>query len=229
MTTSDTPPTGDVLSGTSPRPPHVASPTARRSFLARLIAAAAAFTVVDASLAHAQGAAPRRTDADEPWMARLHGTNRVIIHAHEPTGALALRWAQTYLDTQRTEYGLTDDASSVVLGFNGKSIGLLFNDALWGRYEIGATLQMPGMRNAQTTLVAQLRSRGVTLLVCNNSLRAAGQRFLGESARSDAQARTTFADEARANLLPGVEIVPAMIVTLQQAQERGCRYIYAGA
>jgi intracellular sulfur oxidation DsrE/DsrF family protein len=32
----------------------------------------------------------------------------------------------------------------------------------------------------------------------------------------------------RANLIAGVEVVPAMIVTLQQAQDRGCRYIYAG-
>jgi intracellular sulfur oxidation DsrE/DsrF family protein len=76
--------------------------------------------------------------------------------------------------------------------------------------------------------VAQLVARGVIILACNNSLRAAGQRFLPEAQRGDAALRTAFSDEARSNLLPGVEVVPAMIVTLQQAQDRGCRYIYGG-
>jgi intracellular sulfur oxidation DsrE/DsrF family protein len=115
-----------------------------------------------------------------------------------------------------------------VVGLNGRAIGLLFNDAIWGKYPIGETLQMPGSRNANSSLVAQLIARGVIILVCNNSLRAAGQRFLAEAQRGDAARRTAFSDEARANLLPGVEVVPAMIVTLQQAQDRGCRYIYGG-
>jgi intracellular sulfur oxidation DsrE/DsrF family protein len=51
---------------------------------------------------------------------------------------------------------------------------------------------------------------------------------LPEAQRGDAALRTAFSDEARANLLPGVDVVPAMIVTLQQAQDRGCRYIYGG-
>ena len=42
-------------------------------------------------------------------------------------------------------------------------------------------------------------------------------------------ARSAFADEVKATLLPGVEVVPSMVVTLQQAQARGCQYIYAGS
>jgi intracellular sulfur oxidation DsrE/DsrF family protein len=80
---------------------------------------------------------------------------------------------------------------------------------------------------AGSGLVASLIARGAIMLVCNNSLRASGSRFLPEPARADAAARTAFADEAKANLLPGVEIVPAMVVALQRAQDLGCRYIYA--
>jgi intracellular sulfur oxidation DsrE/DsrF family protein len=172
--------------------------------------------------------APSPAAADDPWIARLKGKNRVVFHSHLASDGIALRWAQTYLDTQKSVYGLTDADSSVVVGLNGRAIGLLFNDAIWGRYPIGETLQMPGSRNANVALVAQLVSRGVMILACNNSLRAAGQRFLPEAQRGDAARRTAFSDEAGANLLPGVEVVPAMIVTLQQAQDRGCRYVYGG-
>jgi intracellular sulfur oxidation DsrE/DsrF family protein len=170
---------------------------------------------------------------DEPWMRRVTGTQRVIFHSHEPTAGLALRWAATFLDTQTSSYGVHEADNSVIVGLNGKSIGLVFNDRLWSKYPVGATLGMPGDRNPAgpggNGSLAALLARGVMVLVCHNSLRAAGQRFLPEGSRGDGAARTAFYEEARANLLPGVEIVPAMIVTLQQAQDRGCRYVYAGA
>jgi intracellular sulfur oxidation DsrE/DsrF family protein len=202
--------------------------TPRRGFLARMLAAGAAIGA--SSVPRAASASP--TLDDEPWMRALSGKHRVIFHSHEPTGALAFRWAATYLDTQKASYGLRDADSSVVVGLNGKSIGLVFNDALWAKYPIGETLAMPGSTNPSgprgNGAVAALLARGVIVLVCNNSLRASGQRFLPEAARNDNAARTAFYDEAKDKLLPGVQLVPAMIVTLQQAQDRGCRYVYAG-
>lgn len=203
-------------------------PTAgRRSFLSRLVTVSAALGLVAPVSAHALENAAGR--ADEPWMTRLHGKHRVLFHSHLATDGIALRWAQTFLDTQKSAYGLTDAESSVVVGLNGRAIGLVFNDAIWSKYPIGETLQMPGSRNANVALVAQLIARGAIILVCNNSLRAAGQRFLPENQRGDAALRTAFSEDARANLLPGIEITPAMVVTLQQAQDRRCRYVYGGS
>ncbi len=206
-----------------------ASSSGRRSFLSRLVTVGAALGVIAPRTASALGPlSPSPAAADDPWVARLKGTQRVVFHSHLASDGIALRWAQTFLDTQKSAYGLTDADSSVVVGLNGRAIALLFNDVIWRKYPIGETLQMPGVTNANGALVAQLVSRGVIILACNNSLRAAGQRFLPEAQRGDAALRTAFSDEARANLLPGVEVVPAMIVTLQQAQDRGCRYIYGG-
>jgi intracellular sulfur oxidation DsrE/DsrF family protein len=205
----------------------MSSHPSRRRFLTRLSAFGAALGLLSPRLADASEAAARSA-GDDPWISRLKGKHRVVFHSHLASDGIALRWAQTFLDTQKSTYGLTDADSSVVVGLNGRAIGLLFNDAIWGKYPIGETLQMPGSRNANAALVAQLVSRGVIMLACNNSIRAAGQRFLPEAQRGDAALRTAFSDEARANLLPGVEVVPAMIVTLQQAQDRGCRYIYGG-
>ncbi len=213
---------------------HDPSSTAgRRTFLSRLMTVGAALGFAGPREARALGepvspGTPFPSAADDPWLSRLSGKNRVVFHSHLASDGIALRWAQTFLDTQKSAYGLTDADSSVVVGLNGRAIGLLFNDAIWGKYPIGETLQMPGSRNANAALVAQLVSRGVIILACNNSIRASGQRFLPEAQRDDAALRTAFSEEARANLLPGIEVVPAMIVTLQQAQDRGCRYIYGG-
>lgn len=167
--------------------------------------------------------------ADDPWIARLKGSHRVIFHSHMPTEGLAIRWAQTFLDTQASAYRVAEGENSVVVGLNGRSIGWFFNDAMWAKYpSIGEVMGAPGSKNPQTGAVAALVPRGVILLACANSIRAAGQRFLPDPARNDATARTAFADDVRRNLLPGVDVVPAMVVTLQQAQDKGCRYIYAG-
>lgn len=202
--------------------------TPRRSFLSRLAMAAAALGV-SASPASARSLSDSDDRADdEPWMKKVSGSQRVIFHSHEPTNGQALTWARSYLDSQKNNYGRAEKECTVIVGLNGKSVGLMFNDAIWAKYPIGQTLNMPGTSNPNVKAVAELLSRGVIILVCNNSLRAAGQRFLPEAQRGDAAARNAFSDEVRANLLPGMEVVPAMVTTLQMAQDRGCRYIYAG-
>ncbi len=213
---------------------RTAPPTERRSFLTRVLAAGATLGLgVLTRPAGAMGTSPPGLVEDEPWMARLRGTQRVVFHSHLPTDGLALTWARTFLETHKTAYGRQDSDCSVVVGLNGRSIGLLFNDSMWARYPIAETMGMKGTTNPNgpsgSNLVSQLIGRGAILLVCQNSLRAAGSRFLPEPARADAAARAAFSAEATASLLPGVEIVPAMIVTLQMAQDRGCRYVYAGS
>ncbi len=212
----------------------------RRSFLTRLGALAAAVGMVPVARAHAAaGDAPapdladdntlRSMPADDPWMARLRGSKRVVFHSHMPTDALALRWAEVFLNTQAGTYGVAEGDCGVVVGLNGSSIGWLFNDRMWSRYPVvGQTMNAVGSANPYTALAGSLVSRGVILLACQNSLRLAGSRFLSQTERASEAARNAFYEEARSNLLPGVEVVPSMVVTLQQAQDRGCRYVYAG-
>lgn len=201
------------------------TPPDRRSFLARVAAAAAA---VGMGTPATMTASPVER-ADDPWIARVKGAHRIVFHSHMPTDGLALRWAQTFLDTQKSSYGASDEQCTVVVGLNGRSIGWFFNDALWAKYPtVGEVMGTVTSTNPQATLVSALRGRGVILLACGNSIRASGSRFLPATQRVDATASSAFATEVRANLLPGVEVVPAMVVTLQQAQDRGCRYVYAG-
>lgn len=202
----------------------------RRSFLTRLAGLGAALGLATPKIAEAAAHFESGVGvADDPWVARLSGKHRVVFHSHMPTEALAIRWAQIFLDTQKSHYGLTDRDCSVVVGLNGRAIGWLFNDALWAKYPtIGQVMGAPGTKNPYTGLIASLIPRGVIPLACHNSIQAAGPRFLPAPQKDQPTAQAAFADEIRANMLPGSEVVQSMIVTLHQAQERGCRYVYAG-
>jgi intracellular sulfur oxidation DsrE/DsrF family protein len=206
----------------------------RRSFLARL-AAAGAVLGVPGFAARAEGTA----QAEEPWMTRLRGKHRVVFHSHEPANGLAFSWARNFLNTQREAYGAKDEDSTVIVGLNGRAVGMVYNDAMWAKYPVAKVLGMTHARNpwlsplegsgvAASDTVEALRKRGVIVLVCNNSLRMGAVRFHPDGAKADEATRAAFYAEAKANLVAGVEIVPAMIVTLQQAQSRGCGYVYAG-
>jgi intracellular sulfur oxidation DsrE/DsrF family protein len=206
----------------------------RRSFLARIAAAGAALGLPGLAAADEGSRAP-----EDPWMTRVKGSHRVVFHSHEPTNGLCFSWARNFLNTQRESYGAKDEDSTVIVGLNGRAVGMLYNDAMWARYPIAKVLGMPHARNpwqspldgsgvAATDTVEALRKRGVIVLVCNNSLRMGAIRFHPDGAKSDEATRAAFYADAKANLIPGVEIVPAMIVTLSQAQQRKCGYVYAG-
>jgi intracellular sulfur oxidation DsrE/DsrF family protein len=206
---------------------------ARRSFLSRLAAIGAAFGVPGVAVGESGSI------ADDPWMSKLRGKHRVVFHSHEPTNGLCFAWARNFLNTQREAYGAKDDDSTVIVGLNGRAVGMLYNDAMWSRYPIAKVMGMAHLRNpwlaplegsgvAASDTVNTLTQRGVIVLVCNNSLRQGAVRFHPDGARTDEATRAAFYAEAKANLIAGVEIVPAMIVTLQQAQGRGCAYVYAG-
>ncbi len=109
------------------------STTPRRGFLARALGLAAAGSgalartanALDVSTDAALDDANRAQPAADPWTRRVTAKHRVIFHSHEPTGGLALRWARTFLDTQKASYGLRDADSTVIVALNGKSIGLV--------------------------------------------------------------------------------------------------------
>jgi intracellular sulfur oxidation DsrE/DsrF family protein len=217
--------------------------TPRRGFLASLATAAAAlgFSRPAHAAVSLEDAALLDTD---PWLARLTGAQKVIFHQHDPVDGLSFVWARTFLNTQRDTYKRADADTTLVIGLQGKAIGFAFNDAMWAKYPVGEVLEMKSGDDVATrnmfaarqpeagafydgTSIPELQARGAVILVCNNSLRNSAGRFLRERPLTPARS-AAFYDEIKANLLPNVFVVPAMIVALEMAQARGCRYIYAG-
>jgi hypothetical protein len=134
------------------------------------------------------------------------------------------------------------------------SIPLAFNDAIWTKYSLGAYTGLkdaagkPYTRNVfnQPTgddlhLVMQaidsptiqalapampglgiqsLQKNGAKFILCANAL---GLWCLELEARGKGKA-ADIEKELRANVLPGVTIVPAMVIAIEKAQEAGIRY-----
>jgi intracellular sulfur oxidation DsrE/DsrF family protein len=134
------------------------------------------------------------------------------------------------------------------------SISLAFNDAIWTKYGLGVytglkdadgkaytrnvfhrptpkdlhvlmqaidSPQIPALAEAIPALgIENLQTMGTKFLLCANAL---GIWCLELEARGKGKAQD-IDKELRANLLPGVTIVPAMVIAIEKAQEAGIRY-----
>jgi intracellular sulfur oxidation DsrE/DsrF family protein len=134
------------------------------------------------------------------------------------------------------------------------SIPLAFNDAIWAKYELGVYTGLkdadgkpytrnvfnrptpkdlhllmqaidspliPALADAIPALgIESLQKMGAKFVLCANAL---GIWCLELEARGKGKAKEIEAD-LRANVLPGVTIVPAMVIAIEKAQEAGIRY-----
>lgn len=134
------------------------------------------------------------------------------------------------------------------------SLPLAFNDAMWAKYELGAYLGLkdasdkPYTRNVFNRPMANdvhlllkavdlptippladvmpamgiesLQKIGTKFIMCDNAF---GLWCLELEARGKGKA-ADLNKELRANVLPGVTIVPAMVIAIDKAQEAGIKY-----
>ena len=134
------------------------------------------------------------------------------------------------------------------------SISLAFNDTIWAKYDLGAytglkdadgntytrnvfnrptakdlhllmqavgTPMLPALADAMPALgIENLQKMGTKFVLCENAL---GIWSLELEARGKGKAQDIDKD-LRANILPGVTIVPAMVIAIDQAQEAGIKY-----
>jgi intracellular sulfur oxidation DsrE/DsrF family protein len=131
---------------------------------------------------------------------------------------------------------------------------MAFNDAIWAKYNLGAYTglkdadgkpytrnvfnrptpadlhlllkaidapSIPALAGAMPALgIESLQKMGTKFLLCNNAL---GIWCLELEARGVGKAADIEKD-LRANTLPGVTVVPAMVIAIEKAQEAGIRY-----
>jgi len=70
--------------------------------------------------------------------------------------------------------------------------------------------------------ISALQERGAVFILCNNAYNVWMSLLSGGDATKAAAMRKEF----DANMLPGVYLVPAMVVAINQAQKNGCSYMY---
>lgn len=222
----------------------------RRGFLTRMLGAAAGVAVAGAA---APDSAAAQGGGDAAWIAEVPGKNRCFFDCPQHANGVGLLHILNYLGAYpagqagvaSSFYGV-GPASSIALGFNdamwakyglGDILGLkdaagkpytrnIFANMtkgeahiVAGRMGIPATIGLLG-EAAPAFSIPNLQKMGTKFLVCNNAL---GLWTLELEARGKGAA-AAIGQDMRANLLPGVTIVPAMVQAIEQAHGAGFGY-----
>lgn len=213
---------------------------ARRSFLSRLGSGIAAFgaVAVAAPRVRAEGAgfAPAR-HAQDDWMDGLPGKHRFLLDATSPAAIDdGRRFASNFVAANKSGYGLEAADLAVVIVMRHHATPFAYNDAMWAKYgaPLAAALKFtdPATNRPPTTNVYNtsdlafdgLARLGVHFAVCGMATRF----FAGVAARATGGAPEAVYEELVANLIGHSHVVPAGIVAVNRAQERGYTFAYAG-
>jgi hypothetical protein len=231
----------------------VTGQTHRRGFLTRLVGTAAAFGLAGgAERAEAQQGGnddwikvvkgTHRCLFDFPQ----HKNGFPLLHIANYLG--------TYSAAYKTTPGQVGAVGTFYAMGGQSSIPLAFNDAMWAKYQLGdytglkdaggkgytrnvlnkptpadlhllmqalQTPTIPMFADAMPGIgIEALQKMGTTFLLCANA-------FGGWCAELEARGKGKMADiqtELKANMLPGVVMVPAMVIAIEAAQKAGISY-----
>jgi hypothetical protein len=220
----------------------------RREFLATVAAGAVAIGLTG-SVSKAFAAPSTRHDDIVPsdrWLGSISGKHRQFFDMPNPDAGMGLLHVRNYLNTLRDTYKVTHPDATAVVSLYGMTTLMAFNDAMWQKYNIGSILKVMDGTNAAATAnvfaaapsganalsvsgapipvpgdssISALQQRGAVFILCNNAFNLFMGMLGGDKA---ADVRKEF----EANMLPGVFLVPAMVVAINQAQTHGCTYKY---
>ena len=213
---------------------------ARRSFLARLGTGAGLLSAagIRAPLAAAQAAPDARwrpaRRAQDDWFDQIPGEHRFVFDTTTPDGmAAALRFATNYFIANENAYGLKDSDLAVVIVARHKSTPFAYADAIWAKYgkQISELAEFTDLKTKQPPKVNvyaasadALIAKGVQFAVCEMASRATAE-TIAKATGGNADA---ILKEIGANLIPNSRLVPAGIVTVNRAQERGYSFVFGG-
>ena len=208
----------------------------RRSFLTRFHAGAAALAAVAAGRIGRAQEKPATAVAFEParhaqddWMDQIPGRHRLVIDTSNPDGFRdGLQWAGNFMLVNRNDYGLRNQDLAVIVVARHFSTGHGFTNEMWAKYgaflegpqpaaDAQAAAKEPPKANPSATGLAALATQGVQFAVCSMAAHRMA-RMIARSPGKDADA--VFA-ELSANLVKNARLVPAGIVAVSRAQERG--------
>lgn len=187
----------------------------------------------------ALSASPTGTAANpEAWLQALKGKHRQLFDAPTSNGGIPLVHVMNFYDTYNTAYNTPDSDVNAVLTFYGSTTFHGLSDAMWAKYKLGEFLgekdakgtpftanpwrtnpTILGMQLPQAS-IESLQKRGATFIICNNALGI----FAGMVAQARGLDAATVLADMKANILPGVTLVPGMVIAIEKAQQAGLSY-----
>jgi intracellular sulfur oxidation DsrE/DsrF family protein len=173
------------------------------------------------------------------WLDGLKAKHKQFFDNPSPNGGIALVHVMEYYDTYNKAFGVKDAEVNAVLTFYGGTTFFGLNDAAWAKYQLGEFLRetdpstgKPATKNpwrsSPTILglslppasIEALQKRGATMIICNNALEI----FSGLLATKRGLDSKVVFEDLKANILPGVTLVPGMVIAVEQAQRAGLTY-----
>lgn len=221
-------------------------PTHRRGFLGTVAAGATAFglgSLIPRELT-AQSV-PSGEEAVDPqldaWLNKINGQHKQVYDMPEFNKGVGFLWSRVFYMTN-TQTGVPEKDVTVVLILRHGAIPLALTDAMWAKYKLGKAFdladpktQAPAVRNffyetqpADAPLpgmsIKALMASGALVGACNMAIKA----FSMQLAKSMKMTADDIEKEWKANLIPGVQVVPSGVWAVNRVQERGCTYCFAG-
>lgn len=221
--------------------------TTRRSFLGNIATGAAAMGLATlAPLQQLQASPTSETnpiDADE-WIRKIKDKkHKVVFDVTEPHEVFPFAWPRVFLITNEASGSPAKDNGAVVVLRHG-GIPYAFEDKLWAKYNLGQMFKINGADGKPSTKNAfwkpapgtykfpgigevpiginELQDSGVMFCVCNAAITV----YSAVAAQSMNMKHEDVMSEWKANLLPGIQVVPSGVWAVGRAQEYGCGYIF---
>lgn len=224
--------------------------TTRREFVERVTAGAIAAGLGSAvPLAAAAGMTAPTVKPDMAWLNGVKGAHAQLFVTPTP-GGIPFLHVLNYIDTFKEAFGQSYPNVIAIVGLFGMAIPLGVNDAMWAKYNLGtATNVNDKATKAAATVnvfakpaaggllgldgpfdvpgsasIASLQARNVRFILCNNALNF----WVGRIAAGSGGNAATIRNDLVSNMLPGITIVPAMVIAINQAKEAGASYMHNG-
>ena len=218
----------------------------RRSFLTTLATGSAALAAgamaIPLATQTAFAAPVDGAAVDEAWLGKLNGKHKQFFDAVTVNDGFPMGFAMNFLNLYNEAYKIPDANLSAVVGLRHFSIPLAFTDDIWARYKLGEFTKVidpatkaPATRNIYYhshdgdlmmagMAIEKLQARGVSFTVCNMALTILSGMMAGTAGVSPEAAKK----EWTAGVIPGMVLVPAGVLAVNRAQEKGCAYCFAG-
>jgi hypothetical protein len=214
------------------------STTARRGFLGRIAAGAAAFGLSSGvpSTLGAETVTASKDPMLDAWLGKIKGKHKMVFDVTEPNNGFGVIWPRIYMNTMNATYPGETVTPVIILRHAGIPLGM--TDALWAKYPLGETFGIkdgdaPAKKNVYANITnlplpglgtANLLKDGALVGLCDVALTV----YSAGVAEKMGMAADAVKKEWVAGLLPGVQVVPSGVFGVARTQELGCAYCFAG-
>jgi intracellular sulfur oxidation DsrE/DsrF family protein len=164
----------------------------------------------------------------------------MVFDTNDVSGGAGLAFVAAYLQGAQQAYGEPD--ASTVLVHRHLSVPIVMNDEMWRRLGLGESLKLKDPTTGEVTMrnpfigyktgdkhsmtgaeagLDVLMKNGTIVVACNRAVTG----FAYQLATKEKIERDQAVKEMKANLIPGVYLVPNGVFGVCAAQEANCGYI----